>query len=108
MKWYSFATIMDQEFEFDRAKSAANREKHGIDFVAAQALWKVFGVSGRLPFPLEERWLRLARLGGRTWGAVFTTRDGRIRLISVRRARRDEEELYENAAREAGEHDREP
>lgn len=26
-------------FEFDPAKSAANANKHGIDFVAAQALW---------------------------------------------------------------------
>lgn len=26
-------------FEFDPAKSAANRVKHGIDFVATQALW---------------------------------------------------------------------
>lgn len=27
------------EFEFDEAKSQANKVKHGIDFVAAQALW---------------------------------------------------------------------
>jgi uncharacterized protein len=27
------------DFEFDPAKSAANLEKHGIDFVRAQALW---------------------------------------------------------------------
>ena len=27
-------------FEFDQAKSAANRAKHGINFVAAQAIWK--------------------------------------------------------------------
>jgi uncharacterized protein len=26
-------------FEFDPAKSAANLEKHGIDFIGAQALW---------------------------------------------------------------------
>ncbi|MBW8448176.1 MAG: BrnT family toxin [Arenimonas sp.] len=28
------------EFEFDPAKSEANRAKHGIDFVAAQELWR--------------------------------------------------------------------
>jgi hypothetical protein len=27
-------------FEFDEAKSQANLNKHGIDFVAAQGLWK--------------------------------------------------------------------
>lgn len=35
--WYSFYTRMD--FEFDPAKSAANLAKHGIGFVAAQAIW---------------------------------------------------------------------
>ena len=28
-------------FEFDTDKSKANKKKHGIDFVEAQALWKV-------------------------------------------------------------------
>ena len=28
------------EFEFDEAKSKANLDKHGIDFVAARRLWK--------------------------------------------------------------------
>jgi len=27
------------KFEFDPAKSAANRQKHGIDFEEAHALW---------------------------------------------------------------------
>lgn len=27
-------------FEFDEAKSRANLDKHGIDFVTAQGLWK--------------------------------------------------------------------
>jgi uncharacterized DUF497 family protein len=27
-------------FEYDRAKSAANKAKHGIDFEEAQALWQ--------------------------------------------------------------------
>ncbi len=28
------------EFEFDSVKSAANLAKHGIDFIAAQAIWR--------------------------------------------------------------------
>jgi uncharacterized DUF497 family protein len=27
-------------FEFDPAKSEVNRRKHGIDFIAAQVLWR--------------------------------------------------------------------
>lgn len=30
---------MSQTFEFDDAKSAANKHKHSIDFVEAQRLW---------------------------------------------------------------------
>jgi hypothetical protein len=33
-------------FEFDGAKSAANKVKHGIDVVEAQALWNVVGQIG--------------------------------------------------------------
>ena len=36
------------EFEFDPAKSAANKDKHGIDFVEAQALWLDGGLASRL------------------------------------------------------------
>jgi uncharacterized protein len=28
------------EFEFDEARSRANKAKHGIDFVEAQVLWE--------------------------------------------------------------------
>ena len=95
------------EFEFDPIKGAANDEKHGIDFEAAQALWAVFGITGRLPFAGEERWLRIGRLGTRHWSAVFTLRDGRIRLISVRRARKDEVLSHDHAERREGQHDHE-
>jgi uncharacterized protein len=30
----------NMSFEYDAPKSALNHEKHGIDFDAAQALWK--------------------------------------------------------------------
>jgi uncharacterized DUF497 family protein len=38
-------------FEFDPAKSATNREKHGIDLAAAQAVWS------------DARRLEIRRLG---------------------------------------------
>lgn len=85
------------EFEFDPEKSDANLAKHGIDFVEAQALWRVFGITGPLAFPREERWIRIGRLDTRVWSAVFTLRQGRTRLISVRRAREDEVTSHDNA-----------
>lgn len=83
------------EYEFDPAKSAANRDKHGMDFVTAQALWQVPALIMPSAYPAEERWLRTARLGDRFWTAVYTQQGARIRIVSVRRARRSEVKRYE-------------
>lgn len=83
-------------FEYDRAKSASNRIKHGIDFDQAQALWRD---SRRVEIPAltvgEPRWLLIGMIEGRHWAAVYTHRDERIRLISVRRARKQEVAFYD-------------
>ena len=82
-------------FEFDAAKSKANREKHGIDFVEAQHLWED---EDRLEIPArtkdEPRYVLIAVYRQKLWSACFTYRSGRIRLISVRRARNEEKGLY--------------
>lgn len=83
------------EFDFDLAKSATNEAKHGIDFVAAQAIWND---PDRLELPArsldEPRHQVIGRIGNRAWSAFITYRDDRIRIISVRRARSDEEARY--------------
>lgn len=83
------------DFELDASKSKTNLEKHGIDFVEAQHLWED---EDRLEIPAqtedEPRYVLIAALGQKLWSAFFTHRKGRIRLISVRRARKEERELY--------------
>ncbi|WP_297970616.1 BrnT family toxin [uncultured Amaricoccus sp.] len=83
-------------FEFDPAKSAANLEKHGIDFEEVQAVW---ADTRRLEIPArtlgEVRWALIGRIGLRHWTVIFTRRDDRLRLISARRARKEEVALYE-------------
>ena len=102
MKWYGFATIMG--FEFDPEKSAANHSKYGIDFVQAQILWHdPFGLEVG-PFLRGEVHLGwIAKMEGRCYIAIFiaifTRRGKRIRLISVRRARKDEVRRYEQTIR---------
>lgn len=88
------------EFEFDPAKSASNRDKHGIDFIEAQGLWAdPFGLEIG-PFLRDEvRLGRVAQWQGAHWTAIFTRRGRRIRLISVRRARHEEVERYEQTDR---------
>ena len=84
------------EFEFDPNKSAANKQKHGIDFVEAQALW---GDPDRLEVPAmtfgEKRFLLVGKISEKHWSAVFTLRGENVRIISVRRARAEEVEAYE-------------
>lgn len=76
-------------------KSASNLRKHGIDFVDAQALWQD---PDRLEIPArsidEPRMQVIARIGTRIWSPFTTTRAGRVRIISARRARDEEEEAY--------------
>lgn len=83
-------------FTFDPVKSASNREKHGIDFTTAQELWED---ADFLEIPArsvsEPRWLIVGRINGRTWAAIVTRGAMVTRIISVRRARPDEENLYE-------------
>ena len=83
-------------FKFDPAKSEVNRRKHGIDFIAAQALWRdpaLLEIPARTTD--EPRFLVIARLQRRHWSAVITYRGPAIRLISVRRSRPEEVQLYE-------------
>ena len=84
------------KFEYDTAKSASNKGKHGIDFEEAQALWKDVD---RLNIPAaytdEERFALIGRIGSRHWTAIFTYRDEAYRIISVRRSRKEEIALYE-------------
>jgi len=84
-------------FEFDASKSKSNFQKHGIDFIEAQALWSD---SNLLEIPAktldEPRFLVIGVIEQKHWSAVVTYRNGNIRLISVRRSRDEEVTLYES------------
>jgi uncharacterized DUF497 family protein len=84
-------------FEYDPQKSQTNREKHGIDFDEAQTLWDD---ENRLEIPAETidepRYLVIGKIKNKHWSAVITYRDENIRIISVRRSRNEEVELYES------------
>ena len=83
-------------FEFDERKSRANKVKHGIDFVEAQALWldeDLLRIAARASD--ETRFVVIGRIGGKHWSAVVTYRGETIRLISVRRSRAREMQAYE-------------
>ena len=85
------------EFELDINKSKANKEKHGIDFIEAQKLWDD---ADRIEIPTkyldEPRYVLIGMINNKHWSAIFTYRNNIIRLISVRRSRKNEREIYES------------
>lgn len=85
------------EFEFDEPKNRINKARHGIDFIEAQAFWKDVDV---LEVPAktkdEPRAIVIGKIGDKHWSAIITWRKDRIRIISVRRSRQEEQELYES------------
>ena len=84
-------------FEFDPQKSAVNKGKHGIDFQTAQALWDdpdYIEIPARTVD--EARFLVVGHIGGKHWSAIVTYRQEKVRIISVRRSRQEEVEIYES------------
>jgi len=85
------------EFEFDPNKSKTNKEKHGIDFPEAHKLWED---PYRIEIPAksidEPRYLLVGKIKDKHWAAIFTYRLNKIRIISVRRARKNEKEIYKS------------
>jgi uncharacterized DUF497 family protein len=85
------------ELEFDSRKSNDNIKKHGIDFHEAQALWDDPDL---IEIPVktsdEPRFLIIGKISGKHWSGVINYRDEKIRIISVRRSRKEEVLIYES------------
>ncbi len=87
---------MYMKFEWDVSKNNANTEKHGIDFETAKGLWLDENrIEITAPHPVENRYINISKLQGKLWTAVYAMRGSAIRIISVRRSRKKEAELYE-------------
>lgn len=86
------------EFEYDPEKSKSNLAKHGIDLDAAQRLWdnsQTVTLVAAHAGNVAVRYLVLGMIDGKHWTAITTRRGKRIRIISVRRSRKNEEAIYD-------------
>jgi uncharacterized DUF497 family protein len=85
------------DFEFDKNKSEANQQKHGINFNEAKGLWED---PDYVEIPVkasdEPRFLIIGKISGKHWTGVITYRNERIRIISIRRSRKEEIDIYES------------
>ena len=83
------------EFEYDPQKSRSNKNKHGIDFEEAQELWlDIDRIEIQAKCEDEPRYAMIASKDENLWTAFYTIRNQRIRIISVRRARKGERSIY--------------
>lgn len=87
-------TTHDQ-FEWDEEKRSSTLVKHGIDFDDAIRIFDGRpAVHAPSDHPDEERWVVTASLNERIVTVVYTFRGDTIRIITARRARKDEERKY--------------
>jgi uncharacterized protein len=84
-------------FEWDDAKNAANLTKHGISFEEAATIWDRPVVTGQDEMAdLEVRERSYGLIGAITVVCVIhTERNGKIRIISARKATKSERRLFD-------------
>ena len=78
-------------------KAKAIRKNMGSIFFEAQALWDD---PDRIEIPAkttdEERFLLIGKISDIYWSTIITYRNEKVRIISVRRSRKEEIEIYES------------
>lgn len=83
--------------EFDPAKDAINREKHGVSLLFGS---NVFSDVDMLVIPTirvedgERRFRAIGKAAARIWTAIYVVRNGRHRFISVRKSNVSETRTY--------------
>jgi len=85
------------KYEYDNKKSLSNKQKHGIDFEEVKLLWNDDRMVEILTsYEGEERFINIGRINVKFYTVVTTIRKENIRIISARRARKKEIEIYES------------
>ena len=92
-----FEFLSPASFEWNDQKRELNLAKHGIDFDNAIEVFYGPIILRRSDRNNEERWTALGYSDNRLLLVVFTQRAEVIRIISARRARKNEERDYRNA-----------
>jgi uncharacterized DUF497 family protein len=83
-------------FEWDESKRKVNIRKHGIDFVDAQSIFEGLTVTvedTRFDYG-ETRYITLGFLRGHVLVVAHTERGEKIRIISARKATKNEAKIY--------------
>ena len=87
------------QFEWDDEKDKINKLKHGIDFTTAARVFKDenrLELYDELHSDEEDRYITIGAIDGVTYivMVVYTEREEAIRLISARKATKNERRMY--------------
>ena len=83
------------DFEWDEAKRQRVLDARGLDFLDAPLLFDGRPIlTAPTSRPDEERWLSIGEIAGRLLAVVWTWRDSRIRIVTMRRSRDEEKRRY--------------
>ena len=89
--------MQDDRFEWNDAKARANLEKHEVSFEVARLVFDdpagIDEIDDRGEYG-EDRFTTTGMVGERLLTVTYTERDGRIRIISARKATRREQDSY--------------
>lgn len=85
------------EFEWDASKATSNLKKHRISFEDAVGVFEHPVLEIRTYHGGEERYKAIGLLADLEIAVVYTVRNGRYRIISARRARKNERRAYQQA-----------
>ena len=82
------------EYEWDEGKDEANIAAGRPGFAAIERFEWQTAIINPSPRYGESRWAAIGYIEDRLHFVVYTTRENRIRIISLRRASRQEERTY--------------
>lgn len=84
-------------YEWDEQKRRENLDKHELDFADVESFdWET---ALKIPSPRcdEMRWLAIGYIGLRLYAVIYTERGDNTRIISLRKASRQEVRDYAQA-----------
>ena len=87
---------MLMRYEWDNNKNISNIAKHGVDFETINNFnWESAIINQQIKKD-ELRYIALGLITDRLHGVIYTNRNSRIRIISMRKANKREIKYYEN------------
>ena len=85
------------DYEWDGPKRQSNLEKHGVDFDAIHRFQWETSVRRTNTRRGELRFVAYGYIGERIHAVIYTVRDGKTRVISLRKANARERREYEQS-----------